>query len=87
MRAQASEVVVNWMDTVIVGAVLSTTAAGIYASGTRYLLPGLFAAEALMQVTGPRVSGLLARRRTLEASVLVQVVAGWQVAVLWPFLA
>lgn len=82
---QASEVVVNWMDTVIVGAVLSTTAAGIYASGTRYLLPGLFAAEALMQVTGPRVSGLLARRRTHEASVLVQVVAGWQVAVLWPF--
>lgn len=82
---QASEVLINWMDTVIVGALLTTTAAGIYASGTRYLLPGLFAAEALMQVTGPRISGLLARQRRAEASELVQTVAGWQVAALWPF--
>jgi O-antigen/teichoic acid export membrane protein len=82
---QASEVLINWMDTVIVGALLTTTAAGIYASGTRYLLPGLFAAEALMQVTGPRISGLLARHERAEASELVQTVAGWQVATLWPF--
>ncbi len=81
---QASEVAVNWSDTIIVSAIVSTTAAGIYASGTRYLLPGLFAAEALMQVTGPRISGLLARRRSGEASDLIQVVAGWQVAVMWP---
>lgn len=81
---QASEVAVNWSDTIIVSALVSTTAAGIYASGTRYLLPGLFAAEALMQVTGPRISGLMARHRSGEASELIQVVAGWQVAVLWP---
>lgn len=81
---QASEVAVNWSDTIIVSALVSTTAAGVYASGTRYLLPGLFAAEALMQVTGPRISGLLARHRAAEASDLIKVVAGWQVAVLWP---
>ncbi len=81
---QASEVAVNWSDTIIVSALVSTTAAGIYASGTRYLLPGLFAAEALMQVTGPRISGLLARHRPREASELIKVVAGWQVAVMWP---
>jgi O-antigen/teichoic acid export membrane protein len=81
---QASEVAVNWSDTIIVSALVSTTAAGVYASGTRYLLPGLFAAEALMQVTGPRISGLLARHRRTEASELIKVVAGWQVAVLWP---
>ena len=34
--------------------------AGIYAAGTRYLLIGLFTAEAIMQVLGPRISGLLA---------------------------
>jgi O-antigen/teichoic acid export membrane protein len=81
---QASEVAVNWLDTVLVGALVSTTAAGIYASGTRYLLPGMFAAEALMQVTAPRISGLLARHRATEASELLQVVAGWQVTVMWP---
>lgn len=81
---QASEVAVNWLDTIIVSAIISTTAAGIYASGSRYLLPGLFAGEALMQVTGPRISGLLAVNRRQEASSLIQVVAGWQVAVMWP---
>lgn len=82
--AQASNVVINWFDTVLVGAILSTTAAGIYASGTRYLLPGLFAADALVQVTSPRLSGLLSTGRRAEASALVQVVGGWQVAVMWP---
>ncbi|MGI8709835.1 MAG: oligosaccharide flippase family protein [Acidimicrobiales bacterium] len=81
---QASEVAVNWIDTVLVGALVSTTAAGIYASGTRYLLPGLYAAEALMQVTGPQISGLLARGHRDEASALLKVVAGWQTAVMWP---
>ena len=81
---QASEVAVNWLDTVLVGALVSTTAAGIYASGTRYLLPGMFAAEALMQVTAPRISGLLARDDRVEATALLRTVAGWQVAVMWP---
>ncbi len=81
---QASEVAVNWLDTIVVSAIVSTTAAGVYASGSRYLLPGLFAAEALMQVTGPRISGLLAVDRRSEASDLLKVVAGWQVAVMWP---
>ena len=80
----ASEVAVSWMDTVLIGALVSTTAAGIYASGTRYLLPGIYAAEALMQVTGPRISGLLARGERQEASALLKIVAGWQVAVMWP---
>lgn len=81
---QTSTVIINWFDTVLVGAILSTTAAGIYASGTRYLLPGLFAADALIQVTSPRLSGLLSTGNRAEASRLVQVVGGWQVTVMWP---
>lgn len=82
--AQTSNVAVNWFDTLIVGAILSTTAAGIYASGTRYLQPGLFASDALVQVTSPRLSALLATGHTEEASTLVKVVAGWQTVVMWP---
>jgi O-antigen/teichoic acid export membrane protein len=81
---QSAEVAVNWLDTVIVGIIMGTTAAGIYASGTRYLLPGVYAAEALMQVTGPRISGLLTKGHTREASDLLKVVAGWQTTVMWP---
>lgn len=82
--AQAAIVAVNWFDTILVGAILSTSAAAIYASGTRYLLPGIFAADALVQVISPRLSALLATDRKAEASELVQAVGGWQVAVMWP---
>ncbi|MCU1368828.1 MAG: putative Non-specific protein-tyrosine kinase [Ilumatobacteraceae bacterium] len=81
---QSAEVAVNWVDTVLVGVLVSTTAAGIYASGTRYILPGVYAANALMQVTGPRISGLLSKGDKAEASALIKVVAGWQSAVMWP---
>jgi O-antigen/teichoic acid export membrane protein len=81
---QSAEVAVNWIDTVLVGIIVSTTAAGIYASGTRYILPGMYAAMALMQVTGPRISGMLARGERHEASALLRIVAGWQVVVMWP---
>ena len=82
--AQAAIVAVNWFDTILVGAILSTSAAAIYASGTRYLLPGIFAADALVQVTSPRLSAMLATDRKAAASELVQAVAGWQVVVMWP---
>jgi O-antigen/teichoic acid export membrane protein len=82
--AQTSNVAIDWFDTILVGAVVSTTLAGVYASGTRYLLPGLFAADALVRVVSPRLGGLLARHNLEDASRLVQVVGGWQVAVMWP---
>jgi len=44
----------------------------------------VYAANALMQVTGPRISGLLSKGNKHEASQLIKVVAGWQSAVMWP---
>jgi O-antigen/teichoic acid export membrane protein len=38
----------------------------------------------MVQVTAPRLSALLARHERREASELVTIVAGWQVAVMWP---
>jgi O-antigen/teichoic acid export membrane protein len=81
---QVSEVVVNWLDTVLIGGLVSARAAGIYGSGTRYLLPGQFTADALMQVSGSRVSGLLALRRNKDAEVLLKVTTGWQAMLTWP---
>ncbi|MCU1455550.1 MAG: putative Non-specific protein-tyrosine kinase [Acidimicrobiales bacterium] len=81
---QASEVVVNWLDTVLVAGLVSTTAAGVYASGTRYLLPGQFAGEALMQVSGPKVSGLLSTGERDEAGKVLRAISAWQVMLIWP---
>jgi hypothetical protein len=76
--------VVNWLDTVLIGALVSTRAAGIYGSGTRYLLPGQFTADALMQVTGSRISGLLSINKTREAQALLRITTAWQTMLTWP---
>ncbi|MCU1351909.1 MAG: putative Non-specific protein-tyrosine kinase, partial [Acidimicrobiales bacterium] len=81
---QTSEVVVNWLDTVLVAAIVSTGAGGIYGSGTRYLLPGQFAGEALMQVSGPRVSGLMSTGKNDEATRVLRAISAWQVMLVWP---
>lgn len=81
---QTFEVSIAWIDTLLVSALISTSAAGIYASGTRYVLIGAFIAEALMQVVGPRVSGLMTRRRNRATSHLVRTAAGWQTMLTWP---
>jgi O-antigen/teichoic acid export membrane protein len=81
---QVSEVVVNWLDTVLIGGLVSTRAAGIYGSGTRYLLPGQFTADALMQVSGSRISGLLSINRTREAQALLRITTAWQTMLTWP---
>jgi O-antigen/teichoic acid export membrane protein len=81
---QVSEVSVTWLDTLIVGSVLGAAAAGIYGAGTRYVLPGLFVADAIMQVVGPRISGLLSVGRSAAADHMLTVATGWQVSTLWP---
>ena len=80
---QVFQVAVLWMDTLIISAILGTTDAGIYAAGTRYLLIGLFTAEAIMQVIGPRISALLALRKRVEAARLYSVATAWQTALTW----
>lgn len=81
---QVFQVTILWFDTLLIAAILGTTEAGIYGTGTRYLLVGLFASEAIMQVLGPRISGLLARADRREASKLLTTAAAWQTAVVWP---
>ena len=80
---QVFQVAVLWMDTLIISAILGTTDAGIYAAGTRYLLIGLFTAEAIMQVIGPRISALLAVRQRVEAAKIYSIGAAWQTALTW----
>jgi O-antigen/teichoic acid export membrane protein len=81
---QTFEVGVNWVDTLIIGALLSTTQAGIYASGTRYVLLGSFTADAVLQVCGPSVASSLANGETAEANRTMQHATGWQTLITWP---
>jgi O-antigen/teichoic acid export membrane protein len=82
--SQVFQVTILWFDTLLIGAILGTREAGIYAAATRFLMVGTFVAEAIMQVVGPRISGLVASRERLRAQQVYQAATGWQVLLIWP---
>lgn len=82
--ASLFQVLVLWLDTVLI-AILSTTAqAGIYAVATRYLVVGTLAVGALLQVIGPKVSELFARGELPALFSVYQGSVAWLMAIVWP---
>ena len=78
------EVGILWADTLVVGAIAGTEAAGIYAAGSRFLLLAVYVVDALIQVVGPRLSGLLATHSHDDASEVLSTAAGWHMMLVWP---
>ncbi len=82
--ASVFQVLVMWLDTVLI-AVLGTTAqAGIYAVGMRYLVVGTLAITALLQVLGPKISELMARRDISTLRGVYQGSVAWLMLIVWP---
>lgn len=77
-------VAIAWVDTLLIGALRSTREAGVYAAATRYLLVGTFATVAVVQVMGPKISELIARRDHDASRSVYQVSTGWLVLLTWP---
>jgi O-antigen/teichoic acid export membrane protein len=73
-----------WLNTLLLGALRSTEDAGVYAASTRYLVAGTMIGVAVQQVTGPKLSELLARRRPDRAQSVYQTASCWLVALTWP---
>lgn len=78
------QIAVLWFDTLFIGALRSAEEAGIYAASTRYLMIGMFAGEALMQVLAPHVSQFIAQRDLKGAQRIVETATVWQVSIIWP---
>ena len=79
------QIVVLWLDILLVGAVLSRYAAGIYGAVSKLALIGTFALEGSRLAIGPQLSALLARRQTTRAARLHQSATCWLVIASWPF--
>jgi O-antigen/teichoic acid export membrane protein len=77
-------VAVLWLDTLLLGALRSSREAGIYAAATRYLVIGSFAALAITQVVGPKLSELLSSRRGNRAEDVYRTGTAWSMALSWP---
>jgi len=77
-------VAVLWLDTLLLGALRSTQEAGIYAAATRYLMIGSFAALAITQVVGPKLSELLSAREVGRAQDVYRTGTAWSMSLAWP---
>ncbi len=75
---------VQWIDILIVGALLDPADAAIYAVSTRLLQLGLFVASSVGEVAQPMFGGLLAAGHRQRAQEVYQTATGWQVVVTWP---
>ena len=79
------QIVVIWLDILLVGAVLSRYAAGVYGAVSKLALIGTFALEGSRLAIGPQLSVLLARRQTSRAARLHQNATCWLMIASWPF--
>jgi O-antigen/teichoic acid export membrane protein len=78
------QVVILWINTLLLGALGSTRQAGIFNAATRYVTAGLMAGVAVQQVMGPKLSELLAKRSMARAGAVYQTATMWLVTLTWP---
>ena len=78
------QVVVLWLNTLLVGRLDSTKAAGIFNAATRYITAGLMVGVAVQQVAGPKLSELMAQRSWDRARGVYQTTTGWLMVATWP---
>lgn len=78
------QIVVLWLDILLVGAILSRYAAGVYGAVSKIALIGTFALEGNRLAIGPQLSALLARREYDRAAELYQTATRWLMLASWP---
>ena len=78
------QILVLWLDVLLVGALVSPSAAGVYAATSRLVMVGMFAAQAVQMAIAPQISALLARHDGARAQHLYQVATAWLMAPSWP---
>ncbi len=79
------QVVVVWLDVLLVGAILSRYAAGIYAAVSKLALLGAYTLEATRLAIGPQLSKFLARHQAGSAAELHQSATRWLMIASFPF--
>jgi O-antigen/teichoic acid export membrane protein len=78
------QVIILWLDILLVGAIVSRHAAGVYAAVSKLAMVGMFALEGTRLAISPQVSALLARGEHHQASALYQTTTRWLMLASWP---
>ncbi|MBD8606658.1 polysaccharide biosynthesis C-terminal domain-containing protein [Aeromicrobium sp. CFBP 8757] len=83
--AAAVEILLEWVDVILVGLLTSAEAAGVYAVVTRCARAGEVVQQAARVAVGPQVSAALARGDRHEAREVYGLVTAAMIWMSWPF--
>lgn len=83
--AGSFQIIVAWLDVLLVGALVNRYAAGLYAAVSKLAVVGTFALEGTRLAIGPQLSALLARQDRRAAAALYQSATRWLMLISWPF--
>ena len=78
------QIVVVWLDILLVGAMLSRYQAGVYGAVSKLALIGTFALEGTRLAIAPQLSALLARKEHARTADLYQSATRWLMMASWP---
>jgi O-antigen/teichoic acid export membrane protein len=78
------QIVVVWLDILLVGALLSRYDAGVYGAVSKLAVVGSFALEGTRLAIGPQLSGLMARKEFARTADLYQSATRWLMMASWP---
>jgi O-antigen/teichoic acid export membrane protein len=79
------EILLEWVDVIMVGALTSAEAAGVYAVVTRCARAGEVVQQAARVAVGPQISASLARGARHEAREVYGLVTAAMIWLAWPF--
>ena len=78
------QVIILWLDILLVGLIVSRYAAGVYAAVSKLAMVGTFVLEGNRLAIGPQLSALMARRQYDRAATLFQTATRWLMLASWP---
>ncbi len=78
------QVMILWLDTLLIGALIGSGQAAVYTASSRYIVVGQAILQAMVQAIAPQISSLLAAREHVRAESLYQAGTTWLMVASWP---
>ena len=82
--AAAVDLTLVWLDVILVGILLGTVEAGIYAAASRFVTTGTLVLQAMRLAIAPRISQFLSTAQQGRAATLYRSATAWVVTTSWP---
>ncbi len=82
--ASVMEILLTWLDVILVASIVSASQAAIYAAASRFITSGTLVLQALRLTLATDISAALARRDLTRVSDMYRVATQWVVLSSWP---